>query len=90
MTRGPHYSRGLQLIGRATGVLRVSDRTFTRIDPEGLKRVATVSVWLHWSVAVFFLIQLVYRPTYGMGDGVPYWAAASSCWWRSTHMFTTG
>ena len=30
-------------------------------------------MWIHWAVAIFFLVQLVYRPTYGMGDGVPYW-----------------
>ena len=73
MIRGPHHRRGLHLIGRATGFLRVSDQTFTRIDPEGLRRLTTVMVWIHWAVAIFFLVQLVYRPTYGMEDGIPYW-----------------
>ena len=41
------------------------DHSFRRIDPEGLRRVATVSVWLHWSAAAFCLFQLVYRPWYG-------------------------
>ena len=77
MIHRPHYHRGLRLVSRAAGVFGVSDQTFTRIDPDGLKRLATVLVWLHWSVAVFLLVQLVYRPTYGMEDGVPYWLLLS-------------
>ena len=34
--------------------------------------------------AIFFLVQLVYRPTYGMEDGIPYWLmlAALAAWWE--------
>ena len=73
MSLESHHSRGLRLVANAARLFRVSDRTFTRIDPDGLRRLTTVMVWIHWAVAVFFLIQLVYRPTYGMEDGIPYW-----------------
>ena len=59
--------RGPRLLRTAAGVFRVSDWTLNRIDPDGLRYVATVSVWVHWCMAATFLVILVYRPWYGPG-----------------------
>ena len=66
MIPGSHYSRGRQLVTKAASVFRVSDWTINRIDPDGLRRVETVLVWLHWFIIAFLLFQLVYRPSYGL------------------------
>ena len=66
MIPGSRYSRGRQLVAKAAGVFWVSDWTINRIDPDGLRRVATVSVWIHWFAAAFLLFQLVYRPSQGL------------------------
>ena len=58
-------SRGYRLLGTAAGVFRVSDWTINRIDPDGLRYVATVLVWMHWVVGTAFFVVLVYRPWYG-------------------------
>ena len=58
---------------QATGeLLRVNDGISGGIDPDGLKRVATVTVWLHWFAAAFILFQLVYRPGYSWETGIQY------------------
>ena len=64
MNSGSRYSRGLKLVSRAASIFRASDWTVNRTDPDGLRRVATVSVWLHWFIAAFLLFQLMYRPSY--------------------------
>ena len=58
-------NRPSQLLRTAAGIFRVSDWTLTRIDPDGLRYVVTVSVWVHWFVAAICLALLVYRPWYG-------------------------
>ncbi len=67
MLESLNRSRGSQLLRTAAGVFRVSDWTLNRIDPDGLRYVATVSVWAHWFIAATFLVLLVYRPWYGPG-----------------------
>ena len=44
MSWPPRQSRAFRPIRTAASILRVSDRTFTRIDPNGLRGVATASV----------------------------------------------
>ena len=48
--------------GQQPASFGLSDRTFNRIDPDGLRRVATILVWARRFVAAFCLVQLVYRP----------------------------
>ena len=67
MLESLNRSWGSQLLRTAAGVFRVSDWTLNRIDPDGLRYVATVSVWAHWFIAATFLVLLVYRPWYGPG-----------------------
>ena len=67
MLESLNRSRGSRLLRTAAGVFRVSDWTLNRIDPDGLRYVATVSVWVHWCMAVTFFVILVYRPWYGPG-----------------------
>ena len=45
----------------------MSDWTLNRIDPDGLRYVATVLVWMHWVVGIAFFVVLVYRPWFGPG-----------------------
>ena len=65
MSQAPRQGQGLHPIRRAASVFRLSDATLNQMDPEGLRRVATVSVWLHWFTAAFLIFQLAYRPWYG-------------------------
>ena len=62
MSQASGLSRVLHPIRTAASVFRPSDRTFNRMDPDGLRRVATILVWARWFVAAFCLVQLVYRP----------------------------
>ena len=56
-----------QAAGRAGSLFRVNDWTLNRIDPDGLRYVATVSVWVHWFIGASLVFILVYRPWYGPG-----------------------
>ena len=40
----------------------MSGSTLMRLDPDGLRFVATILVWAHWFVVAFSLVQLAYRP----------------------------
>ena len=72
MLESLRQNRASQLLRTAAGVFRVSDWTLTRIDPDGLRYVVTVSVWVHWFVAAICLALLVYRPWYGPGTYAAY------------------
>ena len=63
---------GSRLFRTAAGIFRVSDWTLTRIDPDGLRYVVTVSVWMHWFIAATCLLLMVYRPPYGPGKYAAY------------------
>ena len=76
MHRGSLYSRGHLMISKATEALRARDWTLNQIDPDGLRYLATISVWGHWIIAAVGLIELVYRPYYGVAK----YAAYSLLW----------
>ena len=62
-----HLSRGVQLIEKMTGAFHVTDWTLNRIDPDGLRHVATVAVRVHWFVGAVVFIEVMYRPYYEAG-----------------------
>ena len=62
MVQGSRYSRGLHLIATAASVLGMTDWERRDDDPDGLRFVATVSVWARWFVFAFCLVLLAYRP----------------------------
>ena len=62
MSQAPRQSRGLHPIRAAASVLRMGGSTLMRLDPDGLRYVATILVWAHWFVVAFSLVQLAYRP----------------------------
>ncbi len=62
MSQAPSQSRGLHPIRAAASVLRIGSSTLMRLDPDGLRYVATILVWAHWFVVAFSFVQLTYRP----------------------------
>ena len=62
MSQAPRQSRGLRLIRAAARVFGMSGTTLMRLDPDGLRFVATILVWAHWFVVAFSFVQLAYRP----------------------------
>ena len=54
-----------RLGARLVGALRVRDWTLNEADPDGLRYVATVSVWVHWFLFAVLLFELLHRPYYG-------------------------
>ena len=62
MSQAPRRSRGLRLIRAAARVFGMSGTTLMRLDPDGLRFVATILVWAHWFVVAFSFVQLAYRP----------------------------
>ena len=67
MPHGIHDVRVRQLVRKATVAVRVNDWTLNPIDPDGLKYLATTSVWAHWFIVAIALVQLVYRPYLDFG-----------------------
>ena len=59
------FHRGTQMLRTYAGALRVGDCTLNQFDPEGLRSVANVLVWVHWFIVATCFVQLVYRPYYG-------------------------
>ena len=64
---GASAGRAPQLLRTAAGLFRASGWTLNRMDPDGLRHVATVLVWVHWVVGTAFFVVLVYPPWYGPG-----------------------
>ena len=62
MSQAPQQSRGFRPISKAAGVFRINNSTLMRLDPDGLRYIATILVWAHWFVVAFNLVQLAYRP----------------------------
>ena len=58
--------RGLRLVAKSANAFRVTDWTLNEIDPDGLRYVAIISVRAHWFFGAVLLVQLVYRPHYGV------------------------
>ena len=67
MHHGSLYSRVLRLVTKAADAFRANDWTLSRIDPDGLRYLATISVRGHWFIAAIALIELVYRPYLDFG-----------------------
>ena len=66
-------NRGSQMIRAAAGAFRVSGWTLNRIDPDGLRYVATVSVWVHWFAIAAYFVLVFYRPPFGPPGYAAYW-----------------
>ena len=62
MSQAPQQSRGFRPIRAAARVFGMSGSTLMRLDPDGLRFVATILVWAHWFVVAFSFAQLAYRP----------------------------
>ena len=59
------FHRGTQMLRTSAEAFRVGDWTLNQFDPEGLRSVANVLVWVHWFIVATCFVQLVYRPYYG-------------------------
>ncbi len=59
-------AQGMQLVSKAARALRVSDWAPSQIEPEGLRYVTSIAVAGHWFVIAVCLVELVYRPYYGL------------------------
>ena len=59
------FHRGTQMLRTSAGAFRVGDWTLNQFDPDGLRSVANVLVWVHWFIVATCFVQLVYRPYYG-------------------------
>ena len=59
------FDRGTQMLRTSAGAFRVGDWTLNQFDPDGLRSVANVLVWVHWFIVATCFVQLVYRPYYG-------------------------
>ena len=59
------FHRGARMLRTSAGTLRVGDWTLNQFDPDGLRSVANVLVWVHWFIVATCFVQLVYRPYYG-------------------------
>ena len=67
-----HQSQLLQLIAKATNVFRVTGWTLNEVDPDGLRYVATVVVRVHWFFIAVLVIEVLYRPYYGVVTSIAY------------------
>ncbi len=68
MSNGARIGGGVGFMANMAGALRLRDWTLTEIDPDGLRYVGHILVWMHWAFGIHGLIQAFYRPI----DG--YWA----------------
>ncbi len=68
MSNEAHGMRGIGLMAKMANAFRLRDWILTQIDPDGLRYVANILVWMHWAFGIHGLIQAFYRPI----DG--YWA----------------
>ena len=60
-----HQDLGRRFMRMAAETFRVNDWTLSRVDPDGLRYMASVWVWVHWFMVATCFVQLVYRPWYG-------------------------
>ena len=72
MSNRIHQSQLLQLIAKATNVFRVTGWTLNEVDPDGLRYVATVVVRVHWFFIAVLVIEVLYRPYYGVVTSIAY------------------
>ena len=72
MFRGLTVARSPAWAARAASALTVTDWTLNQIDPDGLRRVASVSVRVHWFAVAVVFVEVVYRPYYGADSFAAY------------------
>ena len=72
MSQVSRLSQGVQLIEKMTAAFRVTDWTLNRIDPDGLRHVATVAVRVHWFIGAVVFLEVMYRPYYEAGTFAVY------------------
>ena len=63
MSQAPRQSWSLYPIRASASAFGMSGSTLMRLDPYGLRCVATILVWAHWFVVTFCLAQVAYRPS---------------------------
>ena len=66
MSQIPYVGRRFQLVAKLAKTFRVTGWTLIQFDPDGLRYVTTISVRAHWLIAALALVELVYRPHYGV------------------------
>ena len=66
------HSQAFRWLATATNLLWVNDWTLYKLDSDGIRHVATISVWLRWIVFAMCLFQLVYRTDFGLAKYVVY------------------
>ena len=67
------FYRGAQMLKTSAGAFQFGDWTLNSVDPDGLRYMASVSVWMHWFMVAVFCLMLVYRPLYGPPGYWLYW-----------------
>ena len=67
------HNRALQLLRSVADSFRVSEWTLNRFDPDGLRYVAIVSVWVHWLIIATCFFLVFYRPPFGPPMYAAYW-----------------
>ena len=72
MSNRIHQSQLLQLIAKATNVFRVTGWTLNQVDPDGLRYVANVVVRVHCFFIAVLVIEVLYRPYYGVAISTAY------------------
>ena len=72
MFHGWRHIQGLRLFSKPANAFRSSGWSLNQFDPDGLRYVATIAVRVHWLISAFCLIELVYRPSYGIARGAAY------------------
>ena len=68
-----HQDLGRRFLRTAVETFRANDWTLNSIDPNGLRYMASVSVWVHWFMVAVFCLTMVYRPLYGPPGYWVYW-----------------
>ncbi len=72
MSQSAPRDRSFRRVRTAANVFRLTEGAPNRIDPDGLRQVATVTVWLHWFAVAFLVFQLLYRPGVTLETGIQY------------------
>lgn len=62
----------MRLLTRANEVFRLNEWPQNRLDQDGLRYLAAVSVWGRWFVSAVCIFLLVYRPLFSLGSYTAY------------------
>ena len=72
MPKGASHRRCVQLLAKTADGFRLRDGVLSLIDLDGQRHVAIISVKLRWFYIVVLLIEVLYRPYYGVLTTVGY------------------